>query len=193
MFILKTKDYPYSRVKMDDERLAEYLEKIFFPPNMIGIGGILILTYLNWRLADVLTFVLSLLGTGIFLTVLRDKIEDRNNLYALSAGPSLPVFMIVSIFFNLSPEIVFGAVSMFLILTVGYLIRPNWKISGHTGAATAVAMVLSLINPLFLPLFILVPLVGWSRLELQAHTPNQVLAGFLLGITIPTIIYFAWL
>ncbi len=177
---------------MEVEKLAKYLEKIFFPPNMLSIGGIIVLTYLNWRLADVLAFFLPLITTIILLITLRNKIEDENNLYALSAGPNLLLFLILFGFFNLSTEIVFGIISMFLLLTIGYLIRPKWKISGHTGASTAVAMVLSLIDPIFLPLFIIVPIVGWARLELEAHTVAQVLAGFLLGMIVPSILYIVW-
>jgi membrane-associated phospholipid phosphatase len=57
-----------------------------------------------------------------------------------------------------------------------------WKISGHAGAIalTTVIMVLILGVP-WIPLLLLIPAVGWSRVVLRAHTVAQVVAGALVG------------
>ncbi|GAB15800.1 hypothetical protein ARGLB_092_00430 [Arthrobacter globiformis NBRC 12137] len=57
-----------------------------------------------------------------------------------------------------------------------------WKISGHAGAIalTTVITVLILGTP-WIPLLLLIPAVGWSRVVLRAHTVAQVVAGALVG------------
>ncbi|WP_144662317.1 phosphatase PAP2 family protein [Paenarthrobacter nicotinovorans] len=57
-----------------------------------------------------------------------------------------------------------------------------WKMSGHASAlAAAVVIAVLMFGPAWLPLFVLVPAVGWSRLVLRAHTLGQVIAGSLFG------------
>ena len=57
-----------------------------------------------------------------------------------------------------------------------------WKMSGHASAlAAAVVIVILMFGPAWLPLLLLVPAVGWSRLVLRAHTLAQVIAGSLFG------------
>ncbi|MEV7607071.1 phosphatase PAP2 family protein [Paenarthrobacter sp. NPDC089322] len=57
-----------------------------------------------------------------------------------------------------------------------------WKISGHASAIAAAAVIVVLMfGPAFLPLLLLVPAVGWSRVVLRAHTLGQVIAGSLFG------------
>jgi membrane-associated phospholipid phosphatase len=57
-----------------------------------------------------------------------------------------------------------------------------WKISGHASAISAAAVIAALMfGPAWLPLLLLVPAVGWSRVVLRAHTPAQVIAGSLFG------------
>lgn len=62
-------------------------------------------------------------------------------------------------------------------------INIKWKISAHamgaSGPLTALAITF---GREVLPLFLLVLLVAWARIELKAHTRSQVTAGALLGI-----------
>lgn len=67
-------------------------------------------------------------------------------------------------------------------LTVGLAITSFWKISIHTAAASGtVASLVILVSIWSLILVPLVALIGWARVEIRAHTPEQVLAGALLG------------
>ncbi|WP_236030405.1 phosphatase PAP2 family protein [Paractinoplanes lichenicola] len=69
--------------------------------------------------------------------------------------------------------IVFGAVTAF------------WKMSIHSGVAAGTAAVLiAVYGPIALLAVPLVPLIGWSRLVLAAHTFAQVVAGTLVGALI---------
>jgi membrane-associated phospholipid phosphatase len=61
-------------------------------------------------------------------------------------------------------------------------VSPFWKISGHAAAVSSAAVIFILmLGSAFLPLVLLVPAVGWSRVVLRAHTLAQVVAGSLFG------------
>jgi membrane-associated phospholipid phosphatase len=65
-----------------------------------------------------------------------------------------------------------------------------WKISTHALGFTAPLVVLTvLFGERPLPFYALIPLVGWSRIYLRAHTLLQVCAGTLLAI-VNTLIFF---
>jgi membrane-associated phospholipid phosphatase len=64
---------------------------------------------------------------------------------------------------------------------VQYITR-YWKISTHALGITAPLVVLIyLYGAQPLPFLVLIPIVGWSRVWLRAHTLLQVIAGTLLG------------
>ncbi|CUU05285.1 PAP2 superfamily protein [Candidatus Kryptobacter tengchongensis] len=63
------------------------------------------------------------------------------------------------------------------------LINSRWKISAHSAGLSGPLTVLAWIfGYKVLPLFLLIPLVGWSRLYLKAHSFWQVVGGTMLGI-----------
>jgi membrane-associated phospholipid phosphatase len=66
-------------------------------------------------------------------------------------------------------------------LVVQYITR-YWKISTHALGITApLVVMIHLYGAEPLPFLVLVPLVGWSRVWLRAHTVLQVIAGTALG------------
>lgn len=63
-----------------------------------------------------------------------------------------------------------------------------WKISIHTSSmAGAATMLIALYGVVMLPAFLLLMLVGWSRVVLRRHTVAQVVVGSLLGIALVTV------
>ncbi|MFN8255506.1 MAG: hypothetical protein U0W24_07450 [Bacteroidales bacterium] len=78
----------------------------------------------------------------------------------------------------------------FVLIIVDLVITIKWKISAHltgigglTGSLLFYAMYLNADFSLLIPLIILLAgLIGYSRLNLQAHTPSQIYAGYLVGI-----------
>ncbi|WP_231685972.1 MULTISPECIES: phosphatase PAP2 family protein [Micrococcaceae] len=61
-------------------------------------------------------------------------------------------------------------------------VSPFWKISGHAAAiSSSTVIAVLMLGPAWLPLVLLVPAVGWSRVVLRAHTLAQVVAGTLFG------------
>lgn len=64
-----------------------------------------------------------------------------------------------------------------------------WKISIHTSSLASAATILTaLYGTIMLPLFLLVALVGWSRVVLRRHTIAQVIAGSVLSTILATVI-----
>ena len=89
---------------------------------------------------------------------------------AVLAGLGAPVSVVAMVLTVVGGVAVIAAVS------------PFWKISGHAAAVScAVVVTLLMLGQAWLPLLILVPVVGWSRVFLRAHTVPQVVAGSLFG------------
>jgi membrane-associated phospholipid phosphatase len=66
-------------------------------------------------------------------------------------------------------------------LVVQFITR-YWKISTHAIGITAPLVALMVLyRPQPLPFLVLIPIVGWSRVYLKAHTVAQVVAGTVLG------------
>ena len=81
-----------------------------------------------------------------------------------------PRSVVVMVLTNVGGIVVVGAVS------------PFWKISGHAAAVSSSTVITVLmLGPAWLPLLVLIPAVGWSRVVLRAHTAGQVVAGSLVG------------
>lgn len=98
---------------------------------------------------------------------------------------------------DLSPVFIAFMLGAFVTVVVGLLISFFWKISVHmigmgglVGAFTGLSLKLMIDMPLIIMvLIILSGLTGFARLKLQAHTPMQVLGGFLSGFVIFTLLF----
>jgi membrane-associated phospholipid phosphatase len=84
-----------------------------------------------------------------------------------------PELLAVSFIAGLAAVIIFMAINLY------------WKISLHTAFISAAAVVLTLVFGVKAAwVFVFLPLVAWSRLELKLHTPAQVAAGAILAAAI---------
>ena len=78
-------------------------------------------------------------------------------------------------------------VAVLVTIAVATGITLVWKVSFHVAVVAAAAAVLTLLGGGWWGLVWLgVPVVGWSRLRLRAHTPAQVVAGAALGAATTT-------
>ncbi|GAC1565260.1 MAG: hypothetical protein NVS3B17_22190 [Vulcanimicrobiaceae bacterium] len=84
-----------------------------------------------------------------------------------------------------APALITAAMAGFALASlVVQFITKYWKISTHALGVTAPLIVFVYMYGLQpLPFFVLIPLVGWSRVWLRAHTVLQVVAGTALGAT----------
>ena len=90
-----------------------------------------------------------------------------------------------------APQLMIASLAAYTVstLVVQYITR-YWKISTHALGITAPLVVLTLLyGNVTLPFLILIPMVGWARVYLKAHTVMQVIAGAALG-TASTILFF---
>lgn len=93
-----------------------------------------------------------------------------------------------------APTVLIATMSAYTIasLVVQYITR-YWKISTHALGITAPLVGLTyLYGQQPLPFLVLIPLVGWSRVYLRAHTVLQVLAGMVLGLLSVLVFYHAF-
>jgi membrane-associated phospholipid phosphatase len=86
-------------------------------------------------------------------------------------------------------------VSMNLFVVTGVLTAVTffWKMSGHmTFSTTLFATLLYLFpnTPALMFLFLLTPLIAWSRIALNKHTLTQVVIGTLIPLSISILIYW---
>ncbi len=74
-------------------------------------------------------------------------------------------------------------------LVVQYITR-YWKISTHAlGITASLAALVHLYGQQPLPFLVLIPIVGWSRVYLKAHTTLQVVGGTVLGAACVMLFY----
>ena len=110
--------------------------------------------------------------------------QQRNLPYAINIVSNFVGFMLIARFLGL------GALAAVMLINVALgcvvtLVNLYWKISAHViGAGMPLAVLVWFFGWAALPFFLLIPLVGWARLYLKAHTLSQVVAGAILGFTL---------
>ena len=135
--------------------------------------------------------------------VRRGRWSDRN---VGARRPRLVVlaFITASVAAGLILLLVLGAPPLltgylaFMLASVAVLVAITtvWKISIHCAVASGSVTILALaFGPLVLPAYVLVTLLGWSRVTVKDHSVAQVVAGSLLGAAAATAAYtvLAWL
>jgi membrane-associated phospholipid phosphatase len=79
-----------------------------------------------------------------------------------------------------------GSVAVLAVITT------VWKISIHCAVASGSVAVLALTyGPVVLPAYLLVALLGWSRVSMRDHTIAQVVGGSVLGAVAAALAYAA--
>jgi membrane-associated phospholipid phosphatase len=96
-----------------------------------------------------------------------------------------------------APRLLTGYLA-FMLASVAVLVAITtvWKVSIHCAVASGSVTILALaFGPLVLPAYVLVALLGWSRVAVKDHSVAQVVAGSLLGAAAAAAAYtvLAWL
>ncbi len=91
----------------------------------------------------------------------------------------------IELYVTHAPKIVIATMAGYALSSVlVQAITQYWKISTHALGVTApIVVLIAVFSWLPLPLLILIPVVGWARVYLHAHTILQVIAGTVLGGT----------
>ena len=125
--------------------------------------------------------------------------EDRN-VGARRARLIVLAFIMASVATGLILLFTLGAPTLltgylaFMLASVAVLavITTVWKISIHCAVASGSVAVLALTyGPVVLPAYLLVALLGWSRVSMRDHTSAQVIGGSVLGAAAAALAYAA--
>ena len=194
--------YPILRtfavIKKNDEAIARWISHLI-SPHIVGVAltAFLAVKYSDESLAEVLTWLallipLLVIPPLIYLLWLVNKgqIED---IYMPKRETRLRPLLVMLVWLSAclwlidywaAPPVVGAFVLATIILvTILSVVTLFWKISFHGATiSAAAATAFMIIGSSALPIMLLVPLVGWSRIRLARHTPRQVLYGSLVGI-----------
>jgi membrane-associated phospholipid phosphatase len=142
-----------------------------------------------WFGAVALFFVCGLPFAAVLWLVKLGKITDH---HVSNRKQRAPVLMMtaVSVFAGLMVLMSLGApasvLAMVLAIVGGIVVLAAvslfWKMSGHASAIACSAVIgAQMLGPAGLLLLLVIPVVGWSRVALGAHSLSQVVAGSLFG------------
>lgn len=151
-----------------------------------------------WMLLFLSTFFTSL-GPMIYVFWLygTDRISDLDMSVRHEREAVFGAFVVfyllgtIVLWLTHAPRLMVASMAAYTLSTVvvQYITR-YWKISTHALGITAPLVALTLLyGQETIPFLILIPLVGWARVYLKAHTLMQVIAGSVLA-TGSTILFF---
>ena len=193
--------------------LTTYLFALLFllSPDLVGVsalelpalGSLLLLLLLNTFIAPALV-IYYFQKLGIISSLYVDDLAERRLPYLAC----IIIYALATYLFGwqlepigeLAPQIsiILGSVTVSLALMT--VITLFWKVSAHaTGIGGAITMLAGLMirfgeSSIFYPLLIAIVIAGWllsARLYLNAHTPAQILVGFICGILVSSMtVYF---
>lgn len=114
--------------------------------------------------------------------------------------PAVMAFILGTLLAGLLAEVTLSAPSDIVALTCAMLttltalsvvtVVLHWKLSVHTAvAAGSVVMLAIALGGAWLALLVLVPIVMWSRVELDDHSSSQVVAGAVLGAVLASAVF----
>ncbi|HVZ58594.1 MAG TPA: hypothetical protein VG935_02480 [Patescibacteria group bacterium] len=149
----------------------------------------------EWSLFS-LAFLL-LLGIVVYCLVQKRYFSDLD----ISKKEQRPYFFLLmslfaigyfcGLFYFRGPVVLFISLSgvFFSLLVFSFLIT-RIKASIHVATITAMIFSLSVLyGGQFLLLLFLIPLIGWSRIHARRHTHQEVIAGGIIGIIIPVVMF----
>lgn len=176
-------------------RAARWLTEVFQPPVVVSVQ-LLISPLTQPGFPETMGYgalaALFVCVLPLFLLLVLVRLGKVTDHHVSDKGQRAPVLLmtLVSIVAGIlvlgvarAPE---SVLAMVLAVVAGVVVlagvSPFWKISGHAAAMSSSAVIAVLmLGPVWSPLLLLVPAVGWSRVVLRAHTVAQVIAGSLFG------------
>jgi membrane-associated phospholipid phosphatase len=189
------------------QRIARLISNIFNPFLISFITIVILVIDTTASAADalkwtIIALVLSVIPVFAFIIwqIRRKKLDSlfpegqgqRKLIYLLAC--SLAAVGCAVMWFFKAPELLtVSFLAGFVAVIIFMLINLSWKISLHTAFISAAAVVLTLVFGVkAVWVFIFLPLVGWSRLELKMHTLAQVIVGAILSAVIVTGIFWGF-
>jgi membrane-associated phospholipid phosphatase len=186
------------------QRLAKLTSNIL-NPFLVSFSIIVLLSFesaagltdaIKWSLISVVLSVLPVFAFVVYLvhnnaldSIFISPRHQRNRIYLLAIGCAV-VGCIVLIILGAPKLLIATFVSGLVAIVVFMAINLSWKISLHTAFITASVIILIIVYGAIVALAaLLVPLVGWARIETKLHSPAQVATGALLAAGIVLIVF----
>jgi hypothetical protein len=177
-------------------RAAKFISRVFDPVFVIPAGIILLFVkpelsagitphvFFVFFLIDVvapLTFFLYSLRVGKISDWDTTKRTERYRLYIFTVACWFAGLVLISTYGN---QYLFSVLLILTLLAFVFAVLTFFtKISVHVGTTTVFVLVVNLFFGFrFLPLFLFIPAVGWSRIVLGFHTYWQVWMGVLIPL-----------
>jgi membrane-associated phospholipid phosphatase len=165
------------------------LTLLFYPPldNKTNVYLTLLLSIVFLCIFPIIAILYSQQKGTIDIWVSNQK--DRTFFYIIA----LTGYVIASIIFLVINQKTLYVLSIayFFVTLVVTLSNFSTKVSSHTAGVAGPLTAMTLIYGLFLlPIFLLIPLVFWSRLKLKAHTITQLTLGSLIGAVVTFIVFY---
>ena len=190
------------------KRIAALISNIF-NPFVIGMALILLIALGSTvNLAEALKWLLLLtcinvLPIGLFMVYLvrHDRLD---NLFVTVRRQRTKLYVLATVLFGIScitllfldaPSILMALlVATFASNVIFMLVNLRWKVSLHT-AFIACAVILLLVlygfhSVAFIASASLIPLIAWTRIELDHHSLPQVIAGALLASSVLVAVFY---
>ncbi|HOE74834.1 MAG TPA: hypothetical protein PLC05_02245 [bacterium] len=176
--------------------VATAISQVTQPPLVVGFFFVFLMFYfapdfatgLSWCIIAIsligvapTIFTLFAVKLGHIKNVLLTRRQDRSSPFLIATLGAIVTFII---FYRLSvpAEVLVFLITLILILIVILIINLYWKISVHATTITVVAVAANIFADYRLwYLFLLIPIVCWSRVYRKKHTVAQVVAGTLLN------------
>jgi membrane-associated phospholipid phosphatase len=183
------------------EQVAYFFSAIFHPAVMLITSFICISIYARHSiilaLVDTIVFLGGLLPGMIYhhtalhkkRTLDYRKVANYNKMALLSFAFGMVVIYIVYTFTGVTTIQILSLFILFMTISGCIIINRFWKISFHSTIATICAALFIPFSSVFVCAFTLFGLIaGCSRLPLKLHTPAQVLAGWLYGFCVTSVL-----
>jgi hypothetical protein len=188
------------------ERIARIITEVLSPP-LVGIAVLGIITYavtssleefmVWWAISAgaiaivPLAFVLWGVRRGRFSDHHLTLREQRTLPFVVGLV-SVCTAIAVMLFFHAPPDVL--AISMttmiggVILLGLTRLTKPSMHVAAVAGSAVVMVIHFGL-GPYTIPLFVLVPIVGWGRIKIKAHTLYHVVLGSITGTVLAIILF----
>ncbi len=177
-------------------KLAKFISAVSNPIFVIPLGIILLLVkpnlaagiplpalfaFFTFEVVAPLGFFMYSLSSGKIADLEITKKEERYRLYLFTVACWFTGLILISFY---GSEFLFNILLILTLLAYLFAIMTViTKISVHVGTTTALALLVNLFFGFnYLPLFLLVPLVAWSRIKLGYHSYWQVWSAIILPL-----------
>lgn len=174
---------------------AKKIESIFLPSNMTIMCVLALASYIfifgpgaHPNFSTILLFMAFSSLSFVVMEFINKKTTDPKKFNITSLRLTIisliiPLMLMQTV--GMPQMFVFSIITFLVMSPLVFVIRSKWKISGHACTFTAITTIMSMANGWFAALYLVIPVISWSRLKLKAHTRAQIIVGALIGFFTP--------